>query len=393
MKKKIIRVLKTNKIFVPILFIIDFILLFIDILAVIQIRKRRQIENKICIIKLDKLGDYILVRNFFHKLRKSEKFSNCHLTFIGNIEIKPFVDYLDQDLWDNIIWVDIYKLSSNIFYRYKISSKIHSEAFEISINPTYARVLVLDDYITYVTRAKIRIGQTAHLINIKKWESAFGDKLYTNLINVSDEIIFEYERNRKFFEYILEKTLLNVQLKIEGPYSGDKLDENYVIVIPGAGDNFRQWPFQKFALVVDWLIRDKNKSVILCGAPSEKQVGKELVSQSKYPTKIINKIGVLSIPELLKTFNQAEFIISNEVGAVHICAALDKTVFCISIANQFSKFTEYPERMKKNIHYIYPDEIYEMMPDRELIAKRFDHKSDLSINSISVERVKQSIFL
>ena len=112
---------------------------------------------------------------------------------------------------------------------------------------------------------------------------------------------------------------------------------------------------------------------------------------SNYPDKIRNEVGALGIAELFNTYHHATFIVTNETGAVHINAALDKLVFVISNGNHFKKYTEYPASLGKNIHYIYPKEVDDLMPHYDQIASKFDLKSNLDINTIPIEKVIERI--
>ena len=391
MLKKTIKLIKSNPFFSPLLFLIDLFLFSIDLFATIGFRKKN--PNKICIIKLDKLGDYVLIRNFFYRLRETDQYKNYKFSFIGNKENQKFAEYLDAGLFDKIIWVDIYKYASHPFYRFAISREIYREGFQIAIVPTYGRVLVLDDFVAFATRAAVRIGQHPHSVNIKKWEIKIGNGCYTQLIHVSDDIIFEFERNKLFFEKLTGEDFSNIEPKIN--YSPPKHQDQgqHVIFLPGAADKHRQWSSKNFAAVADWLTKEKKCRIILCGSPSEYQVGVDISNYSLQPNNIENPIGLLTVPDLFGLLHDAKFILSNETGAVHICAALGKTVFCISNGNHFKKYTEYPPRLKKNVYYIYPAEVETLMKSSyEQAARKYDFKSDLDIDSISPQKVINSIY-
>jgi ADP-heptose:LPS heptosyltransferase len=389
MLKKAIRLIKDHSIFAPVLFMVDVLLLSVDLLATIRPRKRN--PNKIGIIKLDKLGDYILIRNFFDHIRESKKYKGHHFTLIANIEIKNFAEYLDGGKWDNIIWVDIYKYSSNLFYRFKMSGKIYREGFQTIIAPTYARVFVLEDLITLVSGAKNRIGQTAHSINMKRLERYIGDHFYTSLVSVSNEVIFEFERNRLFFENVIGEGLSAVNLQINYQPKENIVSAEYVVLMPGAADSHRQWSSENFTRLADHLTIEKGLAVILCGAPSERAIGEDIMKHASNPDKVKNEIGSLKMSVLFDTFHHSQFIVSNETGAVHLCAAMDKSVFCISNGNHFGKYTEYPLNLSKKVHYIYPNEIDALMFDKRQIAQMFDYRSNLDINSITIGKVQKEI--
>ena len=239
MLKRLIRLIKENPLFVPFLFLIDLLLFVTDLVACIG--KREVHPNKLCIIKLDKIGDYILLRNFLLELPHHASFKDYEITLIGNSQNKLIVDFLDKNAFHKIIWIDIYKYATNIVYRYKLSRQIYQEGFQQAIVPTFSRVLVLDDFVTFVTRARLRICQSAHLINMKRWERSIGNLFYTTLHQLPDKILFEFERNRLFFQSITGDDFSTTGLEIQNTQLPNSHPGNYIVIIPGAADKFRQW--------------------------------------------------------------------------------------------------------------------------------------------------------
>lgn len=389
MLKATIRILKSNGVFMPVLFAIDLALFCIDLLACTG--KRNIHTNKVCIIKLDKVGDYFLIRNFLQYFVALENKKGNSITYIGNIENKHFAELLDNKLFDHNIWIDIYKYTSNPIYRYKISRCLYREGFSIAISPTYSRVLVLDDFIAFATRAKIKIAQKAHPINIKKWENLWGDFLYTDIIPVCNEVIFEFERNKMFFEKITGEELQHIPMIAEFSVGITQSIESFIIIMPGAADSFRQWSPKYFAEIADYLIQNFEYSIILCGSASEYQIGELIIRNSKYGWRIINNIGKLSLKELFTLIISSKFIISNETGAVHFCAALNASVYVISNGNHFLKYTEYPKRLGKRIFYVYPNELNDLKDNMNHYSQIYDLKSTIDINSISPIKLLESI--
>lgn len=385
MLKHVIRIIKDNPVAAPFLVLIDLFLLGVDLLA--GIGSRRLDPNKICLVKVDKLGDYVLLRNFIAEIKRSPRFPSCKLTLIANIEQRAFVEFLDQDQIDHVIWLDIYQYAANPLYRFRMARRIYQEGFGLAVCPTYARVLVLDDFIVRVTKATERIGQHAHLVNMKPWERFLGDRCYTSLLQISEEVIFEFERNRAFFAQLLGRPLVHLGLSMDIREVTNPSAKSHVLIAPGAGDTFRQWKADYFAQVADMIVEHYDYDIVLCGSPAEKAIGEALCQSSVHPERISNLIGTLSIPELLMAYRESCFVVSNESASVHLAAALGCVLFCVSNGNHFLKYSEYPAGLEKSVYYIYPDEIDALRYDDQALARRFDIKSTLDINSIPVAKV------
>ena len=93
------------------------------------------------------------------------------------------------------------------------------------------------------------------LSNIRKWQKKTSDKYYTQLVEAQDEVMFEFNRNKEFFENLLETKLertkphIDLQQK-ELPF---KLPQKYAILFIGASASFRKWDIEKFAEVGQYL--------------------------------------------------------------------------------------------------------------------------------------------
>ena len=98
-------------------------------------------KSTILIIKPDHIGDYILFRNFLIEIKQSEKFQNYKLIVFLNTRVKEIAEYLDAEVVDQFIWVDLEKfvkagwyfqrkiqevtLSSRIFFEILFQSQLN----------------------------------------------------------------------------------------------------------------------------------------------------------------------------------------------------------------------------------------------------------------------------
>lgn len=79
------------------------------LLSITPIKRQNTTEKALCIVRLDVVGDYILMRNFFAPFK--EHYKDYKIVFIGNSIIKdlsvvadsPYVDefiFLDHSIWN-----------------------------------------------------------------------------------------------------------------------------------------------------------------------------------------------------------------------------------------------------------------------------------------------------
>lgn len=367
------------------------LLLFIDYWA---IKKYKNIRSKsLLLVRLDAIGDYILFRNFVEVLNKSNKYKDYKITLCGNIIWENLAKNFDKSFIDNFIWINRRKFTRNPIYRFKILRHISQYGFEVAIQPTYSREFFYGDSVIIASDAKERIGSEGDLSNITKMQKKISDRYYTKLVPVKIENIFEFFRNKEFFECILEG-----KIKLARP--GFKLNKRliklptkniYAVIFPGAGSKYRRWQSHKFAEVADYVCKKYRYNIIIAGSKADKILAEDIKKKSKN-LNIIDLTGKISLTQLVQIIKNANMLISNETVAVHIAAAVGTKTVCISAGFRFGRFDPYPKEIFNKIFYVYPDVIQKKIYDYEYLIEK--HRYSLppsTINTIPVSKIKESI--
>jgi len=349
--------------------------------------------KSLLLIRLDAIGDYVLFRNFIAELKKSEKYKNYSITLLGNSAWKSISEELDSEFIDKFIWIDRNKFNKNIVYRYKKLQEIVSDGYELVLSPVYSREFLVSDAIVKLVSAEEKIGSIGDLSNIRKWQKRISDKYYTRLIPAKDEIMFEFYRNKEFFE-----NLLNTRLDIKKPHIElrkkkihFKLPENnYAILFIGATDSYRKWGMENFAKVAKYLNERYGYEIVVCGGPGDIKDVEEF--ERYFEGNFTNLVGKTSLVELLFVIYNGNLMISNETSAPHLAVALEMTnIFVISNGNHYGRFTPYPKEMTSSYHVIYHPEIEKDLDNYKKLSNSYGYGSTLDINDISVESVINKI--
>jgi ADP-heptose:LPS heptosyltransferase len=385
----IIRFLKTSPVMVPVLAAVDFVLWIIDRLAVLSVGSVSTRPNTLVVLKFDVMGDYVLFRNYLRYLKQQLPYANNAITLCGNPAFRTIAETFDQDIVDQFIWVDIYKLTTRPLYRFKFVRQLRQQGFSIAFCPTHSRVLVLDDFMAKVTGAPVRVGCQGDRINIKPWEARYGDSCYTRLLPSQPGILFESERNRQTLEAFLQQPVPTQQPRLPtANLSAVSLPKPYVVLSLGAGQPFRVWPAVRFAEVVNYLQRNyPDHRIVLTGAPGEELFANALLAQLTNFDGIENLTARLSLLQLIALLAEAELLIANETGTVHLAAAVGTPTVVISQGKSLVRWHPYPATTAKEIQYLYPPELEQHRADLSAVAERFNPESPLSIDEVSAERV------
>jgi ADP-heptose:LPS heptosyltransferase len=280
------------------------------------------------------------------------------------------------------------KFNNNILYKFQLLNSVYEHGFETVIDCSYSREILFGDSIVKTSRAINRIGSIGSPDGYVKWKrNLLTDKFYTKLIPSSNQIIFEFDRNKEYFSKIL-----NVNLDIiKTSLNTDKLDrfdfeKEYIVVFPGANHSKRRWDAEKYSRVIAHLLKRFNFDIVLAGSISDYNIADEIFSKLK-SDRVINFAGKTNLPQLAKLISDSKFLISNETSAIHFAASVNKPFVCISNGNHFGRFHPYPKEMGVEAIFIYPKEIMDYISDYNYLKSKYGFGSEIDINCISEKEV------
>jgi len=364
-------------------------MIFMIIDFVISFKSFETNTDTLLLIRLDAIGDYILVRNFIQHIKQSKKYKDYRITLCGNVVWKDLAETFDKNIIENFIWVDRKKFNNNSYYKYKLLKDIHQSGFEVVIDTTFSREILYSDSIVKISKAIERIGSTGAQDSYVKWKrNLLTDKYYTKLIAQSAQNLFEFYRNKEFFTNVLQENINIVKpeidtsdLQIQLPTKND-----FAVVFPGTQEEKRRWSSSNFEIIIEHLIAKYNINVIIAGSSADSVISRKMV-KCHTSKDCFDMTGKTTLPQLAKLISLSKILISNETSAVHFAAAVNTPFICISNGQRFGRFMPYPPETKVKGKYVYPIEIENNLNNIDYLTKQFQFDSDLDINTIKVERV------
>lgn len=362
---------------------------FVDVL----VRSNKKIvPDSILLIRLDAIGDYILFRNFIEILKNSKKYRGCKITFVGNIAWRELAEKLDSEFIEHFIWIDRTRFIRNPLYRYHKLREIASNGYEAAINSTYSRDFFYTDAIIKAVNANEKIGSVGDLSNIKKWQKNICDRYYTNLLPAKDEILFEFYRNREFFEYLLDARIdiTKPSLGLSWGLASINLPENYTVIFIGASNVHRKWASENFAKVGRYVCEEYNTSILICGLESDRK-NAEKIKAMMSGCDVYDLTGKTTLLGLSYIISRAKLLVSNETAAPHIATAIGLPVVVIYNGNHFGRFTPYPNEISGHYLSAYHPEIEKDLNGYKKISNSCGYSSELNINEIKVEKVIKKV--
>lgn len=350
--------------------------------------RRKTPGKNLLLIRLDAIGDYVLFRNFIEVLKQSERFRDYKITLVGNVVWKELAVALDGAAIERFVWVDKKRFADDLAYFYDTLLSVSESAYDVIINPMYSRE-VNEDWLVFSAAAKQKIGSAGDCSKQTARQKRLGDRFYTRLIPTDTGTLFEFERNRHFFE-----ALLQIQLSIAAPYIHPPrrapilLPRNFVVLFIGASDPKRRWDIEKFTELATYLNRQCGFSIVLCGGPGD--LDEAAAFKERFGGVYTDLVGRTSLTDLLYVFSAAQGLVSNETSAPHLAVALKTpNIIVVSNGNHYGRFTPYPQAVSPAYHAVFPPSVSDKAGDFEASARSFARGSVLDINDVTVGMVRK----
>ena len=303
-------------------------------------RLRRPDESVVGVVRLDALGDYLLWQECARSLRDLYPKDHYRLFLVANRQWAPLVE--DLAVFDDVIAVDLKRFDWHLGYRARVIRRIRRERAAEFINPTFSRSLLESDAIARTCGARRVKGISGDFANRSRLEAALGDGVYTDLYSTTGWPVHELLRNTEFMRALGHRKLSPALARFGSeqtrrlPSSLDGRD--FCVVVPGAGGASRRWPVQRFEETVRYVRERTGWDVVICGAPSERQLAQKLSGSG-----FIDLVGRTDLLGLVSVISCAKLVVTNDTGSAHIGAAVGVPTVCIAGGGQFNRFVPYAD--------------------------------------------------
>ena len=161
-------------------------------------------EKTLLLLKTEAIGDYILFRNFIEQVKKSKRFAGYRLILIGNELWKDMALANDASFIDECIWINRNSFVKNSNYRKQILRQVNELQVEYAVQANYSREFLIGDALVHASQAKYRVGSKGDRLNEWPIFKNIADEWFTSLWDVNDGVVFEFEKNKVFFEKLIE---------------------------------------------------------------------------------------------------------------------------------------------------------------------------------------------
>lgn len=353
--------------------------------------------NTLLVIKLDGIGDFVLVTAFLRELRKNAPMAKIILVARNSVvDLAAECPYVNEvlvfDPWKpSLIQKLALKTKCFLFsMRY-----LYWKNIDLAIIPRWDIDYYGAVYLAKYSGAKRRVG-FSELVCSKKAKRNIGyDDYLTDAIPDSG-IIHETDRSLhllkvlrgKIESFTLELWISPRSLTIAQHFLNPWLCNPLIGLGIGAKGENRQWPWIRYAEVAEILYNELGAVSILLGSNMDKHIAKKI--ENYVNCSIVNLVGKTSLQVLSATISHCNLVIGNDSGIIHIATSVNRPVIIISphTRNASSICTATPERFgPRGVVYAYIQPEKALPPCQNACKASYTH----CINTINTEDVINNV--
>ena len=265
-------------------------------------------NNKVLVVAPAWIGDLIISSAFINALKKSDR--DLQIDLLVNENLSDIAVLLPNIT--NIIYSKTTHGKLSLFYRLQLGFKLRKNNYSKS----------------YILTNSLKSAIIPFIAGIKDRISYLGEYRY-GLIN---RVIKTIDRNKGMVNRYLNilpteytpdlqpsfNTTSNSQKKFEERYS---IKKKYIVICPDAEYGpAKKWPVQNWINLAEDLI--SNYQVVFVGLDASIKNKIDSLESSN----IINLIGKTNLKDAVEVLSNAECVVSNDSGLMHLSAAVDTPI-------------------------------------------------------------------
>lgn len=281
-------------------------------------------SNKILIIRLDEIGDMVLMTPFLREFKRN--FPNAEITLLVKPQVYNLVElcpYVNKVLTFNR-YTGRFAFLINIFKAYIFAVKyLQKEKFDLVVLPRWDTDAYGASYLAYFSKAKKSVAYSEKVSPNKAMQNKGFDKFFTDVIKDTKHL-HEVERNLDVIRFLggtvndssIESYIENKDNLITSEHS-----KNLQFVISTSTSSIdKEWNIENYKQIINKLKDKFNIDITLIGngERAEKQA-KFLEQNCDIKNNLINKTTLRESQAILKN---ADIYLGGDTGPTHLAASV-----------------------------------------------------------------------
>lgn len=302
-------------------------------------------QQKLLIIRLDDIGDYLLFRNTLPAYRAA--YPQHHITLLGNTAWKSIFEATDSTSADETIWISKNKYFDDPAYRISLWADLRTAGYQTVICPSRARPMLLDDCCMLAAEPTQAMASHNELL-YPEWNK-LSDTLYTRLCPERN-LIHEFHWNIAFATWATGMPVNLAAPHLPLPLESAPIQQPYIVCFVGGSKKSHRWPAPQWVELVKHITAQYHCRAVIAGGATDKPMADAIA----LATDAINIAGTGTLLQTAQWMQHATAIITNDTMSSHMAVSLGRPTLIIANGDNFYKFCGYKEAHIGHANCVYP---------------------------------------
>lgn len=299
--------------------------------------------REILVIKLDGIGDAVLLSPFLRELRRMSP--AARITYVASRTAAPLLEqcpHVDEVLVFDCDVPRLFRPFGHALRAFRLGRRIsQNRAFDVAIVPRWDTDGAYAGLVVAGTSAPVRITYSERTTPRKQFLNRGFDALYTFAYypqDTANETVHEVLRNLDLLSAVGgrpgDSTLeawpdAKDETAASAVLASIPVQAKRVVALGiGAGAPHRQWPVDRFAALADWLWKELGAVCVLIGGRGDLECAGLISDAINVPcVDVVSRVSLLQTAALLK---HCDLYVGNDTGPMHLAAAAGKPIVEIS---------------------------------------------------------------
>ena len=241
---------------------------------------------------------------------------------------------------DEIVVIDRRRLLRSLAYRWSQLRAVAARRYGVAIQPTFNRMLAVEDALVRATGAGERIGSagSADFIGAaRRWS----DHWYSRLVEPSPRAVHELDRYGEFLRLLGWPKAARCLPSLTVPGSAAPIVGSYVLFVPDSSSPLKSWPKERFETLAHQLANlSPDEMLVFAGAPGGDQPRRYFAKWRE--DRFIDRSGQTSVMDFLRLIEGAKLVITNDSAGMHLAVMLHRPVVAIAGGGLPERYHPYP---------------------------------------------------
>lgn len=248
---------------------------------------------------------------------------------------------------DQIVVVERRRLLRSLPYRWSTLRAVAARRHAVAVQPTYNRMLAVEDALVRATAAPERIGSVGSPAFIGPTARRLGDRWYDRLAEASPGSMHELDRYAEFLQAIGLPATAPGLPSLAVPDGPSVIRGSYVLLIPDSSSSLKSWPIARFEALAHRMTNLSPETIVFAGTQGTN--GPRQRFRQWRDDRFVDLSGQTSIADFLRLIKGARLVITNDSAGLHLGVMLGRPVVAIAGGGLPQRYHPYPAWANANL--------------------------------------------